>query len=136
MATLTIGGTPRELRFTGPDLDLAERECVKRGGRAITDVLGNHGGMFTKHELEWLLWGAWRRKLTPARVTALLEQFYADGGTVLDLQAVVTEALLDSGLYGKRHVLPTEEEADLDIAGARPDVDPSMAPAPETAARA
>jgi hypothetical protein len=118
--TLTIGGQPREIRFSGIDLDLAEREIVKRGGRAITAVLGNHGGLFTKHELEWLLWGAWRHKVSTDRLHTLLAQFYADGGTVFDLQAVVTEALLDSGLYGKRQERVDDgDAADEGAAGAR-----------------
>jgi hypothetical protein len=107
--TLTIGGHPREVRLTAADLDMAERMIIKQDGRAITDVLGNHGGLFSKHELEWLLWAAWRRTMKTERLQALLAQFYDEGGTIFDLQSAMTEALLDSGLYGKRRQ-PTEDE--------------------------
>lgn len=105
MATLEIGGEAREVRFTANDLDLAEREIVKRGGRVITDVLGNHNALFSKFELEWLLWGAWRTKVSTKQLNELIAQFYAEGGTIYDLQAVVAEAMIDTGLYGKRRVL-------------------------------
>lgn len=105
MATLTIADEVRDIRFTATDLDLAEREIVKRGGRAITDVLGNHGGLFTKFELEWLLWGAWRHKLSTAKLQTLLTEFYTSGGTIYDLQMAVGEAVIDSGLYGRRRPL-------------------------------
>jgi hypothetical protein len=102
MTALTIGGQPRELRFSTEDIDLAEKMIVKNDGRAIMDVLGNHGALFTKHELEWLLWGAWRKTMSAARVKELTAQFYRDGGTLYELQAAILEALIDSGLYGRR----------------------------------
>jgi hypothetical protein len=108
MTTLTIGGQPRELRFSTEDIDLAEKMIVKTDGRAIMDVLGNHGALFTKHELEWLLWGAWRKTTPAARVKELLAQFYQDGGTLFDVQAAVLEALIDSGLYGRRSATPED----------------------------
>ena len=60
------------------------------------------GGLFAKYELEWLLWGAWRHTLSSDRIQTLLAQFYADGGTLFDVQAEVIEAIIDSGLYGRR----------------------------------
>lgn len=125
MATLTIGGQVREIRFTAADLDQAERQIIKQGGRAITDVLGNHGALFSKYELEWLLWGVWRRKLSADRIQTLLAQFYGEGGTIFDLQTAVLEAMLDTGLYGKRR----EPEADDATAtgGAGATVDPPRA---------
>jgi hypothetical protein len=112
MATLKIGEQVREIRFTAADLDQAERQIIKNGGRAITDVLGNHGALFSKYELEWLLWGAWRHKLSTERLTMLMAQFYGEGGTIFDLQSAVVEAMLDTGLYGKRREL-TDDAAPL-----------------------
>jgi len=109
MATLTIGGQPREIRLTPNDLDLAEREIVKRGGRVITDVLGNHNALFSKFELEWLLWAAWRQKVTTDKLQKLLTQFYDEGGTIFDIQNAVGEAIIDSGLYGKRRAVSDDE---------------------------
>jgi hypothetical protein len=111
MATLTIGGQVREIRFTAADLDQAERQIIKQGGRAITDVLGNHGALFSKFELEWLLWGAWRRKLSTEKLGTLLTQFYTEGGTIFDLQSAVTEAMIDTGLYGQRRVVEDDTPA-------------------------
>jgi hypothetical protein len=110
MAVLMIHGEPREVRLTIGDIDVAERLIVKHDGRAIMDVLGNHGALFTKSELEWLLWGAWRSKLTAAAVQKLMGEFYANGGTLYDVQAVILEALIDSGLYGKRVARDEEED--------------------------
>ena len=116
MSSLTIGGHVRELRLTVTDIDQAERQIIKQSGRAIQEVLGNHGALFSKHELEWLVWGAWRHKLSSDRIQTLLAQFYAEGGTIFDVQSAVTEALIDSGLYGKARVA-TEEPVDPPAAG-------------------
>jgi hypothetical protein len=116
MANLTIGGQVRELRLTVSDIDQAERQIIKQGGRAILDVLSNHGALFAKHELEWLVWGSWRHRMSADRVQTLLAQFYADGGTIFELQGAITEALIDSGLYGARQAR-TEDPAGPQSAG-------------------
>ena len=43
MPSLTIGGQVRELRLTATDLDQAERQILKAGGRPIMAVLGPAG---------------------------------------------------------------------------------------------
>jgi hypothetical protein len=111
MASLTIGGQVRELRLTVSDIDQAERQIIKAGGRAILDVLGNRGGLFAKHELEWIVWGSWRHRMSTDRIQTLLAQFYGEGGTIFDLQGAITEALIDSGLYGARQTRQEEEES-------------------------
>ena len=61
---------------------------------------------------------AWRRQAVPdARITALLEQFYREGGTVFEVHQQVLDALLESGLLGRR--APTN--------GAGPPPDPPTA---------
>ena len=112
MSVLVIHGEPREIRLTAADIDVAERMIVKNDGRAIMDVLGNHNALFTKAELEWLLWGAWRGKLTAGAIQKLMGEFYGNGGTLYDVQAAVLEALIDSGLYGKRRANEEETAAD------------------------
>jgi hypothetical protein len=116
--SLTIGGQVREIRLTATDLDQAERQILKAGGRPIMAVLGNHGGLFAKYELEWLLWGAWRHTLSSERLAILLAQFYAEGGTLFDVQSEVIEAIIDSGLYGRR-TTPGEAAPPLDPPQAR-----------------
>jgi hypothetical protein len=102
MAILIIGGQPREIRFTVEEIQFAEKMIVKNDGRAVMDVLGNEKALFTLEELEWLLWAAWRKQLTATKLKEVLTQFYADGGTVFDVNAAVLEGLLDSGVYGRR----------------------------------
>ena len=106
--TLTIGGKTRPIRFGSEDIGLAEHQIIKTNGRAILNVLGNHGALFTKHELDWLLWGAWRRELKGASFQSVLRTFYTEGGTLYDLQNAILEALLESGLYARRQE-PTSE---------------------------
>jgi hypothetical protein len=119
MASLTIASKVREIRLTGQDLDQAERQILKAGGRPIMAVLGLHGGLFAKYELEWLLWGAWRHTLSSDRIQILLAQFYADGGTVYDLQSEIIEAIIDTGLYGRRTDPTAREESPEDPPMAR-----------------
>jgi hypothetical protein len=119
MASLTIGGKIREIRLTAQDIDQAERQILKAGGRPIMAVLGMHGGLFAKYELEWLLWGAWRHTLSSDRLQVLLAQYYADGGTIFDIQSAVIEAIIDTGLYGRRTTTPTEEASAADPPQAR-----------------
>ena len=118
MASLTIGGQVRELRLTAQDLDQAERQILKVGGRPIMAVLGQHGGLFAKYELEWLVWGAWRHTLSSDRIQTLLAQFYADGGTLFDVQSEILEAIIDSGLYGRRTTPGESRPADPPVARA------------------
>jgi len=119
MASLTIGGTVREIRLTAQDLDKAERDILKAGGRPITAVLGVHAGLFAKFELEYLLGWAWRHTMSADRVQVLLAQFYADGGTVYDVQSEVIEAIIDTGLYGHRMKPDAPEASSADPPPAR-----------------
>jgi hypothetical protein len=113
MASLTIGGQLREIRLTAADLDQAERQILKQGGRPIMAVFGaKDPGIFAKYELEWLLWGAWRHTLSSDRIQTLLAQFYGDGGTLFELQAEIIEAIIDSGLYGRRTTGGEDRPAD------------------------
>jgi hypothetical protein len=119
MASLTIGGQLREIRLTAADLDQAERQILKQGGRPIMAIFGaTSPGIFAKYELEWLLWGAWRHTLSTDRIQILLAQFYADGGTLFDLQSEIIEAIIDSGLYGRRTTGGEERPADPPRASA------------------
>jgi hypothetical protein len=119
MASLTIGGTVREIRLTAQDLDKAERDILKAGGRPITAVLGVHAGLFAKFELECLVGWAWRHTMSADRVQLLLAQFYADGGTVYDVQSEVIEAIIDTGLYGHRMKPDAPEASPADPPPAR-----------------
>jgi hypothetical protein len=114
MAQLVLGGQPREIRFEAADLDAAERFIMRNGGRAIMEVLGHRGGLFTQAELVALLWGAWRRTLSYERVTQRVAQFLREGSTLIELQAAIGDALMESGVYVKR------EAADPDAPAAPP----------------
>jgi hypothetical protein len=79
-------------------------------GRAFLEILSppngeagaSRGIAFRIHELEGLCWGAWHRRLGDDRVRPLLDQFYAEGGTLWELNGVVTDALVDGGFLGRR----------------------------------
>jgi hypothetical protein len=118
MASVTIGGQVREIRLVAHDLDRAEREIMKRGGRPLLAAfIGKEPGLLAMHELRWLLWAAWTPALPDERVQTLLDQFYRDGGTLPELHAAVIEALIDSGAIGRR---PTDN-------GEGPPADPPEA---------
>jgi hypothetical protein len=102
MSILTIGGQAREVRFAVEEIQFAEKMIIKNDGRAIMDILGNEKALFTLEELEWLLWAAWRKQMSAANLKTVLAQFYAEGGTVFDVNSAVLDALLDSGVYGRR----------------------------------
>ena len=76
-----------------------------------------YAGYFGKHEVDWLLWAAWRHRLTPDRIRAVVEQFFADGGSFMDVHREVLEAVMDSGLYGRRQTNGLGPPADPPPAG-------------------
>jgi hypothetical protein len=103
MASLTIAGQVREIRLAAHDLDRAEREIMKRGGRPLLAAfIGKEPGLLAMHELRWLLWAAWTPALSDERVQTLVDQFYRDGGTLPELHSAVIEALIDGGAIGRR----------------------------------
>lgn len=120
MSVVTIGGQPREIRLSIEDIDAAEQLMLKTGRRSVLEVLGTHGAMFTKREVDCLLWGAWRRTLSPERITAVLAQYFVEGGTFPVLHSAVSDALIESGFYGRPE---------------RPTEDPPGATSPEPAGR-
>jgi hypothetical protein len=105
MATLVIDGTPREIRLDWRALRAAEGLMT----RAVTEVLGHHGGLFKQDELVALCWGAWAqrdRRLTVRAAQESLERYLDAGGTMGEIQAAVTEAVIESGLLLKRDEVP------------------------------
>src|SRR4030095_10259216 len=102
MASVTIGGQVREIRLAAHDLDRAEREIMKRGGRPSLPAFIEKGpGLPAMHELRRLLWAAWTPALPDERVQTLVDQFYRDGGTLPELHSAVIEALIDGGAIGR-----------------------------------
>jgi hypothetical protein len=119
MRSLTIGGNIREIKLTAQDLGAAEQQILKQGGRPIMAVFGGvHAGLFAKYELEWIVWAAWRHTWSSERIQAELATFYREGGTLIDLHTEVLEAVIDTGLYGRRTASNgTEPAADPPTAG-------------------
>src|SRR4029450_4446866 len=103
MASVTIGGQVREIRLAAHDLDRAEREIMKRGGRPLLAAfIGKEPGMRAMHEPRGPRWGAGTPALPDERVQPLVDQFYRDGGTLPELHSAVIEALIDGGALGRR----------------------------------
>ena len=103
MASLTINGSLREIRLSATDIGDAEQQIMKQGGRPIMAVFSPPApGIFGKHETEWLLWAAWRHALSHDRIRALIDEYYRTGGTFMELHGEILEAVIDSGLYGRR----------------------------------
>jgi hypothetical protein len=101
MASLTIGGEVHEIAVSARDLARAEQESMKAGGRPLMAAfLGAQAGMLTFMELEWILWAAWRCPMP--EITARLEHFYRDGGTVFEVHTAVVQALLECGAIRSR----------------------------------
>jgi hypothetical protein len=99
---LLIDGTPTPIRLDFQALREAERIMA----RSVLEVLGQHGAMFKADELVALCWAAWRAKeprLSMAVAQARVEQVIRDKG-ILHVQAVVAEALMDSGLLVRPEV--------------------------------
>ena len=103
MASLTIGGQDRELRLTATALKAAERRILKLGGRRLLATFADAKEPFLAiDELEALVVSAWTPALSEATVQTLLAQWYAEGGTLFELHTEVIDALIDSGLLGRR----------------------------------
>jgi hypothetical protein len=120
MASLMIGGQVYDLVLSARDLARAEQAILKDGGRPILAAfLGPHAGFLAVSELESIVWAAWRRTpVSDEQIRARLAQFYAEGGTVFELHAQVVEAILDSGLVGRRVAPPTNGGPLADPPGA------------------
>jgi hypothetical protein len=118
MASLTIAGQTRELSLTARDVVAAERQILKAGGQKLMKTLASSDGVqFAIEELHAFVWAAWRGTLPDDRIQALLDQYYAEGGTLFQLHAEVSEALIDSGILGRR----------VSTNGAAPPTDPPAA---------
>ena len=110
MAELTIGGQAYALKLPARAVVEAEERWTKRGGRPLLEILATPNGgadasrgvFFKLTELEGLCWGAWHHQVGDERPAQLLDQYYAEGGTLWELHAVVVEALIDGGLLGRR----------------------------------
>jgi hypothetical protein len=98
MATLTIGGQVREFRLTAVQIREAEKQLMREGGRPLLAAFrGEHAGFLGMHELERFLWWAWKDTHGESATTALISQYYAEGGTFTELHAAVLEALFECG---------------------------------------
>jgi hypothetical protein len=103
MASLTIAGQPRELTLTAKDIAAAEWEIIKLGGpRLMKTLAASDGVYFALEELRLFVWAAWRGTMSADRIQALLDQFYAEGGTIFQLNAEVQNALVESGVLIRR----------------------------------
>lgn len=119
MPSLTIGGQVYEIRLTPTNLQEAEDQILKAGGTRLLAlwIRGTEDrGMFSLSEVYWLLWGAWRGQSSNGQVRTRLDQFYAEGGTLFELNGVLQDALVESGVFGRRK---TDEAPPADPPGAR-----------------
>lgn len=99
MVTLTLDGTSREIRFDHVALPLAESYMT----RSVLEVVGRHGGLFKLDELATLLWAAWAKdnpRLTVRSVLGWISQALASGGSLMEMNGAILDALSESGYLG------------------------------------
>ena len=119
MPSLTIGGQAYTIRLTPRAVSEGEDHWTHHGGRPLLEILATPNGgadpkrgvFFRISELEGLCWGAWHRQFGADRPGQLLEQYYAEGGTLWELHSVVVDALVDGGLLGRRAPPPDPSTA-------------------------
>lgn len=102
---------PRRLRYDSNSI--ADVEGAADAG--IMALMGKERTGFNTVRL--LLWGGLKwadRKLTVQQVGKLMDGYFKDGGTLIDLYEKVQEALEESGLFEFKEVDEEDEEGNME----------------------
>jgi hypothetical protein len=108
MATLTIGGKPRTITFDMDQIFEAEDNI----GLPIRPLITRNRGL-TGNQMVMLLWSACRREqkdLTLADTRKWVRDHLAAGGSLLEIENPIVDALVDCGIILPKVVEPRPTE--------------------------